>query len=117
RQIFTPNTKAARIALSAVVTTAAARGEIAEVRPANVAVANAPAEPMANAASAGLPVHRKAAKNAAIVPGAKDLAAEAVHMTSAITASVGSNRRRCRRLALLCFPTIKASNRSRARFE
>ena len=77
--------KAARIARSAAATTAAARGEIAEVRRVNVAVANAPAGPMANAV-AGLPAQRKAAKIAAIAPGTNDLDAVAVHVISAINA-------------------------------
>jgi hypothetical protein len=108
--------KAARIAPNAVAMTAAVRGAIAEVRPVNVAVAAiAPADP--NAVTSAVPVHRKAVTNAATGPDAKGLDAGVVHATSAINANAVNRLHRCRRLALRCCRTIKASNHSRARFE
>ena len=95
--------------------TAAGLGVIAEVRPANVAVANVPAD--RSSASAGLRALHKAVTNVATVRDVKGLAADAVHVTSVTNANAVNRLRRCRRLALLCFRTTKASNRSRARFE
>jgi hypothetical protein len=95
--------------------TVAVHGAIAEVRPANVAVATVPAAP--RAAIDAAPVHLKAVKNAATGLVAKGLDAGAVHVTSAINANAANPLRHCRTLALLCFRMTKASNRSRARFE
>ena len=94
--------------------TAAGLGVIAEVRPANVAVANVPAG--RSAARAGLRALHKAVTNVATVRDAKGLAADAVHVTSVTNANAVNRLRRCRRLALPCFRTTKASNRSHARF-
>jgi hypothetical protein len=91
--------------------------DAARVLRANAAVANVLATPIASAASVGQGVHHKAARIAATVPVATGSAAGAVHATSATRANTASHLRLCQRLALLCFRTTKALNRSRARFE
>jgi hypothetical protein len=59
-------------------------------------------------------VHHRVVRIAATAPGAKDLAVGVINVTNA---NAAKRLRLCRRLALLCFRTTKASNRSRARFE
>ena len=102
-------------ARNVVVMNVAVPGESAEDRPVNVAVVIVPADPMA--ATDVVPVHRKAVRNAVIGPVANGLGADAALVTSATSnANAGNRLRLYRTLALRCFRTTKASNRSRARF-
>jgi len=95
--------------------TAGAHDATAEVRRANAAVANVPADP--RAATDEVPVHHKVVRNAATGPVAKDLDTDVVHVTSETNVNAGNRLHHCRKLALRCFRTTKGSNRSRARFE
>jgi hypothetical protein len=97
--------------------TVAVPGEIAEVRPVNVAVA-AIVHGDPRAVIDAVPVLRKVVRSAATGPVAKGLDADVVHVTNAINNANAVNRlRHCRKSALRCFRMTKGSNRSRARFE
>jgi hypothetical protein len=89
---------------------------VAEARPVNVVEVIVLADPT-HAANLDPPVPRKAATTAAIVPGAKGPAGDAVHVTSVNNTNDANRHCRCPTSASLCFPMIKASNRWHARFE
>jgi len=87
----------------------------AEARPVNAEVATVLAGQREANAVPG--VRHRVVRIAATAPGAKDLAVGVINVTNAINANAANRLRLCRRLALHCFRTTKASNRSRARFE
>jgi hypothetical protein len=84
-----------------------------EALPANVVEVIARAAPIMVIAG---PAPHKAATNAATVPVVKGPATAAGRVIRAINASAVNRQRPCPTLALLCFPTTKASNHSLARF-
>jgi hypothetical protein len=110
RQIFTRNTRAEKAATSVVAMIVAVLERAVKALRANVAPEIVLAARIA--ASGVRLVQLKAAANVGTVLGATDgvlTAGEAV--TSATNGSDANRPRHCRKLASLCFLTIKASNR------